>query len=85
MKQVKVDRHKDNYYDFAKAAENKKGDGTVHRSSSKVEAAGHLKAGRLRIELGGQHAQLPNHEVVQDYIISLLTGSELLHTFRSKE
>ncbi len=85
LKQVRVDRNKDNYYDFAKADENKKGDGTVHNRSSYVEAAGHLKADRLPIEIGGQHAQLPNHEDVQDYIINLLTGSELLQTFRSKE
>jgi len=85
LKQVTVNRQKDNYYDFAKADENKMGDGTVHCFSSIVKAAGSLKAGRFLIELGGQHAQLPNHEVVQDYIISLLTGSELLNTFRSKE
>jgi len=83
-KQVKVDPRNGNRFDFEKAAEDKRGDGTVHKLSSYVKAAGFFKDTKKFIELGGQHAQMPNHGAVQDYIVALFTKSKYLRPFESK-
>ncbi|MHC4738740.1 MAG: lipase family alpha/beta hydrolase [Planctomycetota bacterium] len=84
LRQVKVDSQKDNRFDFVKAGEDKQGDGTVHKLSSFVKAEGYMKDDKRPIELGGQHAQMPNHGSVQDYIVNLFTESKNLESFESK-
>jgi pimeloyl-ACP methyl ester carboxylesterase len=83
-KEVKVDPERGNRFEFDKAVEDKEGDGTVHTESSVVNAAERFKDTKKPIELGGQHAEMPNHGAVQDYIVSLFSKSEYLKTFESK-
>ncbi len=83
-RQVSVDTKKGNMFNFDKAVEDKKGDGTVHTKSSMVKSAGSFKDKKRLIELGGQHAQMPNHGDVQDYIVGLFTKSKYLKSFESK-
>jgi hypothetical protein len=84
LRQVKVDSKKENRFDFVNAVEDKRGDGTVHTSSSYVKAKGHMKDNKKPIEVGGQHVQMPNHGSVQDYILKLFTKSKNLEFFESK-
>jgi pimeloyl-ACP methyl ester carboxylesterase len=83
LRQVKVDSRKENRFDFVNAGEDKQGDGTVHKKSSYVKAKGHSKDSKRLIEFGGQHAQMPNHGSVQDYIIKLFTKTKYLESFES--
>ncbi len=82
--QVKVDPENENRFDFADALSDKDGDGTVHVKSSYAEAAGNMADGKKRIEPGGQHAYMPNHGKVQDFIVKLFTNSKNLEYFDSK-
>jgi len=84
LKQVKVDSKNENRFDFVNASEDELGDGTVHTLSSYVEARGYMKDDKKSIEIGGQHAQMPNHSSVQDYIVKLFTNSKNLEFFESK-
>jgi len=86
LKQVKVDTKSNNRFDFAGAKEDKEGDGTVHKLSSYVKAAKNIKDKKKLLDgsLGGQHAQMPNHDSVQDYIVKLFTKIKYLKSFESK-
>jgi len=83
-KQVKVDTSNGNKFDFKNALKTVQGDGTVHRLSSYVKAVGyHLDDAKYSDMLGGQHAQMPNHGGVQDYIVKILTGNKNIQPFES--
>lgn len=84
LKRVQVDSENENRFDFVNASEDEQGDGTVHTLSSYVEAKGYWKDEKNSIEIGGQHAEMPNHGSVQDYIVKLFTDSKNLEFFESK-
>ena len=83
--QVAVNPSNDNRFDFKKAGKDKDGDGTVHGKSSRVPAVKSYMDTRNKIGdlLGGQHAQMPTHDDVQDYIIKTLKDSPYLVAFQS--
>jgi hypothetical protein len=77
-KQVKVDTRSDNLYLFNKAVEDDRGDGTVH-SLSGIQSE--IPRGpRTNIDqrhaisdlLAGQHANMPNHSELQDWVLGIL-------------
>ena len=77
-RQVKVDRKRDNFFMFKDAVSDDKGDGTVHSLSS---LQSELRAGvRTHVDkrhpvwdiLAGQHANMPNHHQLQDWVLGLL-------------
>lgn len=76
--QVAVDTRRGNFYLFKEADSDKHGDGTVHSlSSAQPEITGrkrvHLdKKHRFRDQLVGQHANMPNHSGLQDWILGVL-------------
>jgi len=82
-KQALVTKADGNWYDFEHVVEDDNGDGTVHTVSSRVQAAKEFKDEKQMIELGGQHAQMPNHGVVQDFIVQILTKNEYIVPFKS--
>ena len=77
-RQVKVDTREDNLYMFNKAVEDDKGDGTVHSLSGIQKEI--PKGIRTYIDerhkvfdlLAGQHANMPNHSELQDWILGIL-------------
>lgn len=77
LRQVKVDTKNKNFFEFNKAIVDDEGDGTVHFLSSKVNAQDHFVDKKKFIEIGGQHVQMCNHELVQDYIVGILKNSKL--------
>ena len=86
-RQVEVDRADGNRFCFDEVGEDEDGDGTVHKLSSyeKVKAAGYFEDSKKLIDVvGGQHAKMPTHSAVQDYIVGLFTESKYLRTFESK-
>jgi pimeloyl-ACP methyl ester carboxylesterase len=77
-RQVKVNRKRDNFYMFSDAVSDDQGDGTVHSLSSiQTEVSGR---NRTYIDrkypvwdfLAGQHANMPNHPELKDWILGLL-------------
>jgi hypothetical protein len=77
-KQVKVDTGRENFYLFNDAIEDDQGDGTVHSLSSvQNEIPGGV---RTYIDhkhaiidlLPGQHANMPNHSGLQDWVLGVL-------------
>jgi pimeloyl-ACP methyl ester carboxylesterase len=77
-KQVKVDTRKDNLYLFNKAVEDDRGDGTVP-SLSAIQSE--IPKGRRTYKdqrhtisdlLAGQHANMPNHSELQDWVLGIL-------------
>ncbi len=85
LKQVEVDLENENRFDFQNAAADGEGDGTVHKSSSYVKAHSHFEDKKHLLDVaGGQHAQMPNHGAVQDYIVSTFTECKFLRSFESK-
>ena len=86
-RQVTVDREDGNWYAFDEikkaGGEDKDGDGTVHGNSSIVKCAKTHKDVKQAIELGGQHAQMPNHGGVQDFVVSSLKKNEYIAPFAS--
>ncbi len=77
-RQVKVDRKRDNFFMFKDAVSDDKGDGTVHSLSS---LQSEVRTGiRTRVDkrhpvrdvFVGQHANMPNHTELQDWILALL-------------
>lgn len=87
--QIYVDTSKGNFYDFeSDFGISKEGDGTVPLSSSDciVSSKSHWFMDRKEIKdvvLGGQHAQMMNHELVQDFIINSIIQKNNLKPFRS--
>ncbi len=79
--QVTVDTDKGNFFAFDSAATDEDGDGTVHlQSSARPElASSHIytdtKRG-LADRAIGQHANMPNHGQLQDWVLGLLRLNE---------
>ena len=79
-RKVEVDSRKGNFYDFKNAVEEKTGDGTVHSISSIVDG---VTRNRTYVDLKqamqdmilGQHANMPNHGVVQDWVLKVLNAN----------
>lgn len=77
-RQVKVDTRKDNLYLFNKAVEDDRGDGTVHSLSGIQKEI--PKGNRTYVDhkhkvsdfLAGQHANMPNHSELQDWVLGVL-------------
>ena len=87
-KQVRVDTEKENFYLFDEVVKDDKGDGTVHRKSSRQEKIDRARAHvdhkhPFKDLLPGQHANMPNHSNVQDWILEILELS--LHPSHSFE
>ena len=76
--QVKVDTRNDNLYQFNKAVEDDRGDGTVPSLSGIQSEI--PKGIRTHIDqrhaisdlLAGQHANMPNHSELQDWVLGIL-------------
>ena len=87
-KQVRVDTKKKNFYLFDKAVKDDKGDGTVHSKSSQQKeiSSTHVHVDQkhpFKDQLPGQHANMPNHSGVQDWVLKVLKLS--LHPEHSFE
>jgi pimeloyl-ACP methyl ester carboxylesterase len=80
--QVKVDRKRDNFFMFKDAVYDDNGDGTVHKLSSlqsevRVGIRTHVdRRHTIRDILAGQHANMPNHPELQDWVLGLLKVNE---------
>lgn len=79
---VAVDVQNGNLYRFDKIEADEKGDGTVHRSASFQAEIPETQKRTLQDQrhsvrdlLAGQHANMPNHQGVQDWILGLLNVS----------
>jgi pimeloyl-ACP methyl ester carboxylesterase len=87
--QVQVDPDKGRFYLFDKAATDTKGDGTVHELSAQRPEidASHLFLDRPRgpkDTLIGQHANMPNHARLQDWLLGILQlNIHHAHSFES--
>ena len=89
-KQVAVDTRQGNFYLFKDAASDDEGDGTVHSlSSHQPEITGrnrvHLDQKHFfRDQLAGQHANMPNHSGLQDWILGVLrVNPHAAHSYES--
>ena len=86
-RQVRVDTKKKNFYLFEEAVEDDAGDGTVHSESSQQEIdSRHAYVDQkhpFKDLLPGQHANMPNHSGVQDWVLKVLKLS--LHPEHSFE
>jgi len=77
-KQVEVDTQQDNFYMFNRVIDDYQGDGTVHSLSSVQREIPrgrqtHIDHKREIIDLlTGQHANMPNHSGLQDWILGVL-------------
>lgn len=89
--QVSVDTDDDNFFDFKKAESNPLGDGTVHKDSSICrEISSHRSRTHIderytiRDALIGQHANMPNHDKLQDWVLGILKVNPFAdHSFES--
>lgn len=88
-RQVIVDTKKENFYQFDKAVKDAKGDGTVHSKSSQQQEISSRHARSFpkhpfKDQLPGQHANMPNHSDVQDWVLEILRLSpHSRHSFES--
>lgn len=77
-RQMKVDRKRDNFFMFNDPVLDDKGDGTVHTISSiQSDIPPHTRTyvdtkHAVRDLLAGQHANIPNHQGLQDWVLGLL-------------
>ena len=77
-RQVKVKTHEDNFFLFTDVEEDEQGDGTVHTLSSlQPEVTGRRRVHKdkkhpVRDIFAGQHANMPNHAKLQDWILGIL-------------
>ncbi|NKB67339.1 MAG: hypothetical protein GKR89_09790 [Candidatus Latescibacteria bacterium] len=78
---VGVDTGNNNRFRFDNVTIDEEGDGTVHKESSfqpDIPGEGHRTfqdGHQFRDNLAGQHANMPNHQKVQDWILGLLEFS----------
>jgi pimeloyl-ACP methyl ester carboxylesterase len=76
--QVKVNLERDNFFMFKDALSDNDGDGTVHRLSSfQEEVEGDNRTHEderhpVRDIFAGQHANMPNHSELQDWLLGVL-------------
>ena len=89
-RQVQVDTKNENFYQFEEPVKDAEGDGTVHSTSSQqkeIRAGSHVhpdKKAAFKDRLPGQHANMPNHSGVQDWVLKVLKLSRYSeHSFES--